>query len=199
MHHQRMAIENNPIQRFNRLFEQIRNEDQPESTAMVLATATPAGRPAARVVLLKACDERGFVFYTNLHSRKGRELEENPFAALCFYWQPIATQVRVEGRIERVTESEADVYFASRPRGSQLGAWASRQSEVLPTREELLTNFEKYKKEFEGQEVPRPDFWSGYRLVPAVIEFWHGLENRLHERYEYRRTGNEWQVILLNP
>jgi len=194
-----MSIEENPIQRFNRLFEQIRQEDQPESTAMVLATTTANGHPSARVVLLKACDEHGFVFYTNLHSRKGKELEENPFAALCFYWQTISTQVRVEGRTELVSNAEADAYFASRPRGSQVGAWASRQSDVLPNREQLLASFEAHKQKFEGREVPRPDFWSGYRLVPSKIEFWHGLENRLHERYAYSRNGKEWQMVLLNP
>ncbi|MFQ5675952.1 MAG: pyridoxamine 5'-phosphate oxidase, partial [bacterium] len=149
--------------------------------------------------LMKSFDERGFVFYTNLESRKAVELQINPFAALCFYWEPVHHQVRVEGQVETLTDKEADEYFASRPRGSQIGAWASRQSAPLQKRFELLKRFLKYQTKFAGKAVPRPPFWSGYRLRPDSIEFWHRQENRLHERQLYRKEKNNWVRTMLYP
>ncbi len=166
---------------------------------MVLATATSDGKPSARVVLLKEYNEDGFVFYTNLESRKARELKSNPYAALCFYWEPLHYQVRVEGPVELVSNEEADRYFATRPRGSQLGAWASNQSAPLKDRETLLQRFKHYEEKFRSQPVPRPPFWSGYRVIPQRMEFWKREENRLHERVLYVRSGKVWERSLLYP
>jgi pyridoxamine 5'-phosphate oxidase len=157
------------------------------------------GQPSARVVLLKAVDERGFVFYTNLRSRKGRELSSNPRAALTFHWQPLEVQVRIEGRVHLVDDAEADAYFATRPRGSQIGAWASDQSEPLARPEDLTARFEETEQRFAGQKIERPAHWSGYRLVPASIEFWHNRANRLHERRLFTRDGDDWRERRLYP
>lgn len=194
-----MPVEKNPIIRFEQLYRGMLNSDVPEPTAVTLATATLDGKPSARVVLLKSFDEQGFVFYTNLESRKAIELQTNPFAALCFYWEPVHHQVRVEGQVETLTDKEADEYFASRPRGSQIGAWASCQSAPLQKRFELMKRFLKYQTKFAGKAVPRPTFWSGYRLRPDSIEFWHRQENRLHERELYRKEKNNWVLTKLYP
>lgn len=164
-----------------------------------LATVGEDDRPSVRIVLLKALDERGFVFYTNLESRKGRELRGNPAASACFWWPTLREQVRVEGRVEQVDDAEADAYFATRPRGSQIGAWASRQSEPLDSREALIGRFFKYMTEYKDRDVPRPPFWSGYRLVPERIEFWYNRDDRLHERLLYTRAGDEWIETVLQP
>ena len=166
---------------------------------MTLATATPDGRPSARVVLLKGFDERGFVFYTNYEGRKGEELEENPYCALVFYWAELERQVRVEGRVSRVPKRESDEYFGSRPRGSRLGAWASEQSRPVGGREVLEERLRVLEAEYEAREVPRPPFWGGYRVEPEVIEFWQGRENRLHDRLVYRRSGGGWGRERLQP
>ncbi len=194
-----MQIETNPIKRFADLFEKMQKTDVQEPAAATLATATSDGKPSARVVLLKAFDENGFVFYTNLESRKALELRENPVAALCFYWEPIHYQVRVEGQVELVSEDEADDYFASRPRGSQIGAWASKQSSVLEKKRILMVRFLKYQKQFLGKQVPRPSFWSGFRLVPQQIEFWQRQENRLHVRELYMVHAGSWVRSKLYP
>ncbi len=194
-----MQIEKNPIKRFAELFEKMQKTDVREPAAVTLATATSDGKPSARVVLLKGFDENGFIFYTNLESRKAKELRANPFAALCFYWEPIHYQVRVEGPVELVLEDEADSYFASRPRGSQIGAWASKQSAVLTKMRTLMFRFLKYQKEFLGKEVPRPSFWSGFRLIPQRIEFWQRQENRLHVRELYTKDGHNWLISTLYP
>ena len=170
-----------------------------EPTAFSLATVGPDGLPSVRIVLLKAVDERGFVFYTNTRSRKGRELAASGRAAMVFWWGPIYCQVRVEGTVEPVTAAEADAYFASRSRGSQIGAWASNQSSVLPSRETLLATMKDVEAKYEGGLVPRPPYWSGYRVRPEVMEFWYGKEDRLHERLEYRREGNTWVERILSP
>jgi pyridoxamine 5'-phosphate oxidase len=193
---------NDPIQRFRAQYARVLDAGLPEPTAMTLATADPQGRPSARVMLLKDFDERGFVFYTNLQSRKGRDLEANPHAALCFFWQPLEWQIRIEGEVEPVTPEEADAYFASRPRGSQIGAWASQQSTDLPARHELETRIAAVEERFQGSPVTRPPHWSGYRLVPNRIEFWHGLPSRLHERDVYIRDASAtggWRTGLLYP
>jgi pyridoxamine 5'-phosphate oxidase len=169
---------------------------------MTVATATLDARPSARIVLLKAHDARGFVFYTHLDGRKGRELQANPHAALLFHWPRVhnGVQVRIEGAVEIVSDAEADAYFASRPRGSQLGAWASKQSETLESRETFEERVHKAEKEFEGREVPRPPRWSGLRVKPERIEFWFGAEFRLHERWLYERNrAGEWTKRMLYP
>lgn len=194
-----MQIEENPIKRFVELFEQMQKMDVPEPAAVTLATATSDGKPSVRVVLLKSSDESGFVFYTNLDSRKAKELRANPFAALCFYWEPIHYQVRVEGPVKLVSEDEADSYFATRPRGSQIGAWASKQSAVLPKERTLMFRFLKYQEQFLGKEVPRPSFWSGFRLIPQRIEFWQRQENRLHVRQLYNKENDSWVISSLYP
>ena len=169
----------------------------PES--MALATATPDGIPSVRYVLLKAYDERGFVFYTNYESRKAREMEENPEATLLFHWAILQRQVRVEGRVTRISEEESAAYFHSRARGSQIGAWASAQSEILPDRETLERRVKEYAEKFRGREVPLPPFWGGYRLAPRSMEFWQGRANRLHDRVKFIRQGGDWDRVRLYP
>ncbi len=188
-----------PVEQFRRWFDAALAAGLYEPNAMTVATATPNGRPSARVVLLKGFDERGFVFYTNYEGRKGRELEENPRAALLFYWGELERQVRVEGAVSRVSKEESDAYYASRPRGSRLGAWASEQSRVVEGREVLEGRIGDLEAEYEGREVPRPPFWGGYRVGPEVVEFWQGRENRLHDRIVYRRQGAGWEIRRLQP
>jgi len=194
-----VEIPKDPIQRFAALFEEAKRVIPVDPNAMTLASVGPDGRPSARVVLLKDFDERGFVFFTNLESRKGRELLGHPWASLCFFWQPLEQQVRVEGRVERVSDEEADAYYQSRPRGSQIGAWASLQSQPLPVREQLEARVEELTRRYEGQQVPRPSHWSGLRVVPDRIEFWHGRPSRLHDRHLYLREGDTWRMELLYP
>jgi pyridoxamine 5'-phosphate oxidase len=188
---------------FAELFEEAKAGSELEPNAMTVATATAEGRPSARTVLLKSFDARGFVFYTHLHSRKGQELQANPRAALLFLWRSLhaaGIQVRVEGLVEGVDDDEADTYFASRPRLSQVGAWASAQSETLGSRDDFEDRIAQVEKEFEGQEIPRPEGWSGFRVVPEVIEFWYGAEFRLHERWRYECDGaGEWDKRMLYP
>jgi pyridoxamine 5'-phosphate oxidase len=188
-----------PIQRFDSLYAEARQADPTGHDAVCLATVGDDGRPSARIVLLKAFDAQGFVFYTNYQSRKGRELLGHPFAALCFYWPALGRQVRVEGRITEVTPAEADAYFASRPRGSQIGAWASQQSQELHSREELIARVDELTKRYEGGPVPRPPHWSGFRLNPDRIEFWTSEPNRLHRRELFTKGDAGWSLQLLNP
>ena len=191
-----------PFRRFGELLEQARATDLPEPTAMALGTAGADGRPSVRMVLLKGFDERGFVFYTNLESRKAAQLADNAHAALCFHWQPLEVQVRVEGRVEPVTAEEADVYYASRARGSRIGAWASRQSTQLDSYDTLVQRVREYEDKFGEGDIPRPPFWSGFRVVPERIEFWFGRPSRLHERELYLRADGDpprWTRELLYP
>ena len=187
---------------FDTLFDEARVAGEPDPTAMTLATAGLDARPSARTVLLKARDERGFVFYTHLDGRKGRELQANPHAALLFHWPRVrdGVQVRVEGAVEIVSDAEADAYFASRPRGSQLGAWASKQSETLESRDVFEQRLAQAEREFDGRDVPRPSRWTGLRVRPDVIEFWYGANFRLHERQCYERdVAGEWHRRMLFP
>jgi pyridoxamine 5'-phosphate oxidase len=191
-----------PIERFRGVFERAEKIDRsimPEPNAMSLGTVENGNQPSVRIVLLKAVDKRGFVFYTNFEGRKGKQLLAQPRAALCFFWAPLDTQVRVEGTVTKVSDEEADTYFASRARLSQIGAWASKQSRPLESASALDQRVAEYEKKFEGKSVPRPAFWSGFRVVPERIEFWKGKPNRLHERHLYTRDGNGWRIETLYP
>jgi pyridoxamine 5'-phosphate oxidase len=196
-----MPISDEILRTFRDLLEQARQSGDPEPTAMTLATADAAGRVSARTVLLKDVDREGFVFYTNTLSRKGRQLGERPQAALLFLWKtlPRQVQVKVEGRVEPVSAQEADAYFASRPRDSQIGAWASEQSQPLDSRATLLARVAEFSAKFEGRPVPRPPHWSGYRVVPDLIEFWYGGEHRLHDRFQHRLVAGAWIEQRLYP
>ena len=188
------------LARFEEVYVRAGEREASEPTAVILATADGEGRPSARTVLLKGVDERGFVFYTNARSRKGRALRENPRAALTFFWQTVFEQVLVEGSVEPVAAAESDAYWATRRRESQLGAWASEQSAPLASREELNERYAEHERRFAGKEVPRPAHWGGYRVVPDRIEFWRPGDHRLNERDCYERTdGGGWRRFLLNP
>ena len=187
-----------PIARFQSVFARAAEEAPFDPVAVTLATVSADGRPSVRVVLLRRVDERGFGFFTNYQSRKGRELLANPHAALCAYWPWLDEQVRVEGRVHMVEAAESDEYFAGRPRGSQVGAWASPQSEPL-AREELEAKYRAVDAEYEGRTIPRPPFWGGYRLVPDRIEFWRAGSYRLHERVLYVRDAGTWRTEILAP
>jgi pyridoxamine 5'-phosphate oxidase len=188
-----------PIVQFRTWFENVIEADLHEPNAMILATATSDGRPSARTVLLKGYDERGFVFYTNYEGRKASELETNPACALLFYWGELERQVRIEGRAGRISSEESDAYFASRPRGSRLGAWASEQSRSVEDRSVLEERIVDLEEEYRDREIPRPPFWGGYRVEPHAIEFWQGRENRLHDRISYRRQTGAWKLERLQP
>ncbi len=193
-------VDRDPFRQFQLWWEEALGAGLMEPSAMTLATATPDGRPSARMVLLRGADERGFVFYTNYDSRKGLELAANPHAALVLYWTELDRQVRIEGRVEMTSAEESDRYFAGRPRESQLGAWASSQSGVIPDRAWLDLRFEEVASRFAGREVPRPPNWGGYRLVPISIEFWQGRPGRLHDRLLYQGLENgEWGLERLAP
>lgn len=192
----------NPLSRFNRLYAQAQKLDRallPEPNAMSLATVGMSGNPSVRIVLMKGVDEAGFVFYTNFDSRKGRELRTHPVASICFHWAPLEVQVRAEGPVTVVTDKEADEYFASRPRESQIGAWASIQSQPIEHASDLGNRIEEFETKFEGREVLRPPFWSGFRLQPSRIEFWKARLGRLHERHLYSRSGESWTMETLYP
>lgn len=188
-----------PMDQFQAWFEGARAVGETEPEACALATVGEDGAPSLRMVLLRGCDARGFVFYTHYRSRKGRELAADPRAALTFYWRAVDRQVRVEGRVERVSASESDAYFAARPRDSRLGAIASPQSEPLPDRAALETRYRNAAAAHAGADVPRPDHWGGFRLVPAAVEFWQSAPHRLHDRLRYRSEGGGWMLERLAP
>ena len=190
----------NPFEQFKIWFEQALSAQLPEPNAMTIATATPDGKPYARIVLLKDYDDRGFVFYTNYESHKGQQLIENPWGAIAFWWAELERQVRIEGRVEQVSQVESDEYFHSRPKGSQLGAWASNQSQVIDSRDVLEQRLQQLKEEYENNEVPRPPHWGGFRVIPDEIEFWQGRPSRLHDRLLYRRSEEgSWVMQRLSP
>jgi len=193
-------VDPDPISQFVVWFDEASQSGVAESNAMALATATPDGRPSARMVLLRGVDERGFAFFTNYESRKARELEANPYAALVFFWHELERQVRVEGRVERVAGDESDRYFQSRPIGARIGAWASPQSDVVASRGFLEARFVELENQYPEGEIPRPANWGGYRLVPDSIEFWQGRPNRLHDRLRYtKREQGGWLIERLAP
>jgi pyridoxamine 5'-phosphate oxidase len=191
-------LDPDPLRQFERWFEQARSSGLAVPEAMALATATAAGRPSVRMVLLKAADERGFAFHTNYESRKGCELAANPHAALLFHWQPLGRQVRVEGRVERIAAEESEAYFRTRPLGSRLAAWASPQSRPLTGRAELERLYDEARERF-GGDVPLPPTWGGFRLAPEAYEFWEHGDDRLHDRVRYARDGDGWSTTRLAP
>ena len=192
-------LDPDPLLQFERWFREAQDAGVPVPEATALATATPGGRPSARMVLLKRSGERGFDFHTNFESRKGGELATNPHAALLFHWQPQGRQVRIEGTVERVAAEESEEYFRTRPPASRLAAWASPQSRPLADRAELERLFAEAEDRFRGQEVPLPPHWGGFRLVPEAYEFWEHGDDRLHDRVRYERDGEGWQRVRLAP
>jgi pyridoxamine 5'-phosphate oxidase len=193
-------VADDPFVQFNRWWDEAIKSELDEVNAMTLATASAAGIPSARIVLLKSFSTDGFVFFTNYNSHKGKELEENPFACLVFFWKELERQIRISGTIEKVSTAESDEYFNSRPVGSRIGAWASPQSSIIPSRETIEENMVKYEEEFAGEEITRPPHWGGYIVKPTVIEFWQGRPNRLHDRIQYSKQHNGgWGVNRLAP
>ena len=193
------AVDPDPLEQFRRWYAEAEATEIKAPQAMALATSTADGAPSVRMVLLKTADERGFVFFTGYVSRKARELDANPRAALLFHWAPLGRQVRVEGHVERVAEQESDAYFSTRPRGAQLAAVASQQSSVLRDRAEIDARVDQLAREHEGSEVRRPDHWGGYRLIPETYEFWQHRDDRMHDRLRYQRDSGDWVVERLSP
>jgi len=195
----RKDLVESPVEMFRIWFEQIEGIHPFESTAMTLSTSNNNGKPSSRVVLLKHYDERGFIFYTNYESKKGQEIEQNPYASLNFYWPSMERQVRINGKLRKVSRSRSEKYFHSRPLRSQISAFASNQSDVIENREELKKKFEELEKKFEGRDIPLPDNWGGYRLEHRRVEFWQGRQDRLHDRFVYTQHGTTWQIERLAP
>ena len=192
--------EDNPFKLFKEWFDLAKKKELNDPNALALATSDKEGNPNVRMVLLKDFNDKGFVFYTNLNSPKSEALSSNPKASMCFHWKSLLRQIRIFGTIESVSDEEANEYYNSRKYGSRIGAWASKQSTILKDRKELLLSIEKYKEKFpESDQVPRPEYWSGWRLIPKEIEFWLDGENRIHERLKYKLNHNKWDKFLLSP
>lgn len=192
-------LDADPIVQFRYWLNEALNSNVPEPTAMVLSTTSPEGRPSARVVLLKAVDNYGFTFFTNYESKKAMHIEANPVGSLLFFWPQLERQVRIEGRILKTAPHESDEYFATRPEGSKIGAWASPQSRRIPNREYIENLHRDYMRLFRTKPMERPENWGGYKLIPDLIEFWQSRENRLHDRFEYTRKGSIWEIYRLAP
>lgn len=193
-------LDPNPFKQFGKWFDAAQAADLVHPNAFTLATSGSDQRPSARMLLLKGFDEKGFVFYTNSESKKGSDLSDNPNGAICFWWGKLEKQVRIEGAVERIDDAEADSYYASRPRGSQIGAWASEQSRVIRDREALESRYREIEKGYEGRDLPRPPYWLGYILIPSSIEFWQGRPDRLHDRLLYRLLPEGgWLIERLAP
>jgi pyridoxamine 5'-phosphate oxidase len=193
-------VDPNPFIQFKRWFDQTLAAQLVEPNAMTLATTTREGKPSARMVLLKGFDERGFVFFTNYNSQKGQELAENPQASLVFWWAELERQVRIFGRVEKISDAESDEYFYSRPLNSRLGAWASNQSQTIESRAVLEQRLQELQTKYQNQDVQRPQHWGGFRTIPLEIEFWQGRSNRLHDRLRYTRLDdNNWKIERLSP
>jgi pyridoxamine 5'-phosphate oxidase len=197
-------IENNvdpdPIKQFEKWWLQAIESNIEEANAMTLATCTVDGKPSARIVLLKGITENGFIFFTNYHSKKGRQISDNPFVSLVFFWKEIERQVRIEGQIKKISKDDSDAYFASRPLESRIGAWSSPQSEVIKNRETLEKNVADYTNKFQSQNIPKPENWGGYIVIPTLVEFWQGRPGRLHDRLQYTVSENlNWKIERLAP
>ena len=193
------SVDENPFIQFTKWYETILNSKLNEPTAMMLSTADVNGNSSARIVLLKEINDSGFIFYTNYGSRKGKDLKENPKAALTFFWDELRKQIRIEGRIEKISRETSREYFSSRPPESQIGAWVSAQSYVIPNREFLENKYVELKEKFGNEEIPLPEFWGGYRVIPNYFEFWQGRENRLHDRICYKKENDKWKIFRLAP
>ena len=192
-------VDQNPFVQFSKWWDEAMKSELEEANAMTLATATRNGIPSARIVLLKSVSEDGFVFFTNYGSQKGKELLENPNACLVFFWKELERQIRISGKVEKISTGESDEYFASRPEGSRIGAWASPQSSIITSREVIEKNSEKYRQQFADGQITRPPHWGGYVVRPAVIEFWQGRPDRLHDRIKYTHEENAWKIQRLAP
>lgn len=193
------SVLKNPLDQFKIWMDEAINSNIIEPNAMTIATAQRDGTPSARIVLLRKYDERGFIFFSNYLSAKANDLNENPKASILFYWAELERQVRIAGSVEKISSKESEEYFATRPRGHQISAWASEQSKVISDRKELERQFLEIEKKFEGKEIPLPPFWGGYRLVPIIYEFWQGRESRLHDRIRYSLVDGNWKIERLSP
>jgi len=193
-------VDAHPIKQFETWWAHVIQSGIEEPNAMTLATCTPSGKPSARIVLLKAIQNNGFVFFSNYHSRKGKQIEQNPFVSLVFFWKELERQVRIEGEIKKITDEESDEYFSKRPLESRIGAWSSPQSEVITSREILEKNIADYTNKFDSQNIPRPSHWGGYIVTPTLIEFWQGRSGRLHDRLQYTPgEAGTWKIERLAP
>lgn len=192
-------LNRDPFLQFKIWFEEAKNSGTLEPNSMTLATASKQGKPSSRTILLKEIDDRGFIFFTNYESRKAHELDENPFASLTFFWAEIEKQIIIEGTAEKLEEQKNENYFSIRPRGSQIGAWASHQDQVIDSKTILEQEYEAIKKKYEGKLIPKPPYWGGYRVIPTKFEFWQGRENRLHDRFQYSLEESIWLIVQLSP
>ena len=195
----RNDVDKNPINQFNTWFEEAVHGEIDEVNAMTLSTSSKEGKPTARIVLLKGVENGGFVFFTNYNSEKGQQLAENPFASLTFFWKELERQVRIDGTVEKIPKEDSELYYKSRPYKSRIGAWVSDQSKPLASRFELMQKFTLKAAQFVGQDIPKPDFWGGYIVIPNRIEFWQGRPSRLHDRINYRLKANEWKIERISP
>jgi len=193
------SVNESPFKQFENWFEEALNTEILEPNAMTLATATKIGMPSARTVLLKHFDDKGFTFFTNYGSTKAKEIEENPYASLLFTWLPLQRQIKIQGRVEKISTADSLKYFLSRPEGSQLGAWVSQQSSVISSRSILMSKLEEVKQKFKNKEVPLPSFWGGFKVIPTKIEFWQGQPSRLHDRIQFKIVDKKWKIERLSP